>query len=125
MTVIHFEIKHQHSLSELEIEQLLDLLKTQVAYSNIATPRELSADHLSELKQFLDDVDEGQENYEDKVMAAAIRKMTWQIESQVRPGLMAEVKQKINDELRQKLDLIDSIDLSLLRKLKDIADQLR
>jgi hypothetical protein len=73
------------------------------------------------MAKFLADVDKEEINYRDAVRKAAVSRMTWKIEGELRQKLVPEISKKLIDEieevLREKLKLIDQIDLSVLRTL--------
>ena len=120
MNALSFDASNPYAISELEMHDLIRQLESQSSYQK-AQQFHLTGEQRTEMAKFLADVDKEEINYRDAVRKAAVSRMTWKIEGELRQKLVPEISKKLIDEieevLREKLKLIDQIDLSVLRTL--------
>ena len=117
-----------YEISELEMVDLLQQLEGQVAYQKVQR-FQLTEGQVEELAKFLGEVDAEIMSRRDAIKDAAVRRMTWQLEDELRTKLVPEISKKLTDDiegaLREKLELIDQIDLRVLRSLAESTEILR
>ena len=117
MSNLDFDTSNPYAISELEMADVIRRLKSQSAYEKV----QLADGQRAEMAKFLADADKEEISYKDAVRNAAVSRMTWKIEGEMRRKLVPEISKKLTEEieevLREKLKLIDQIDLSVLRTL--------